>query len=146
MNRFIVHYRKVFIAAALLLLPGLAQAQLASLSITVVGLEPADGTVEVSVFDSEENYLQTPLVQQSLAVEGKAELNFLFAGLLEGDYAVVVVHDANDNGMLDTGFLGFGGENYAFSNNASALLGRPSFDSARITVGTEDLDITIDLN
>ena len=30
-----------------------------------------------------------------------------------GEYAVIVVHDANDNRKLDNGFLGFGAERFA---------------------------------
>jgi uncharacterized protein (DUF2141 family) len=138
--------RILSLALALLTLPLLAEAQLASLKVTVAGLNPAEGTVEVSLFNSEETYMQTPLVQQSLAVDGKEELTFEFAGLLEGDYAVVVVHDENDNGVLDTGFLGFGGESYAFSNNATTFLGRPSFESAHIVVGKDDVETVIDLD
>jgi uncharacterized protein (DUF2141 family) len=49
---------------------------------------------------------------------------------------VVVVHDENANGKLDTGWLGFGGESYAYSNDARPLFGRPSFDEAKFGVGT----------
>jgi len=146
MNKNSPVVRMFALAAALFLAPMAAEAQLADLKVTVTGLSPTEGTVEVSLFNSEETYMQTPLIQQSLAVDGKEELDFLFAGLLDGDYAVVVVHDENSNGVLDTGFLGIGGESYAFSNNASAFLGRPSFQAAHITIGTEDVDTVINLN
>ncbi len=132
--------------AALMLMPMLAEARLAHLTVTVHGLDPATGTVEVSLFNSAESFMKKPLVQKSSPVDGQAELTFEIPAMLEGDYAVVVVHDENGNGLLDTGFFGFGGESYGFSNNASHWLGRPSFEETRFTMGTEDQEIVIDLD
>ena len=134
------------VTALLLLMPFIAEAQLATLAITVHGLEPATGSVEVSVFDSEESFMKTPFLQQSQPVEENEELYFEFVGLVDGDYAVVVVHDENDNGLLDTGFLGFGGESFGYSNDVAPFLGRPSFDSAKVNIGETDLSIEINLD
>jgi uncharacterized protein (DUF2141 family) len=136
----------IALLSTVLLMPLLAEAQLAHLTVTVRGLKPATGTLEVSVFNSAESFLKKPVVQRSKKVDGKAELAVKFAGLSNGDYAVVVVHDANGNGVLDTGFLGFGGEHYGYSNDASSWWGRPSFNQARFTIGTEDKDIVINLD
>jgi uncharacterized protein (DUF2141 family) len=67
-----------------------------------------------------------------------------FGKLPPGEYAVVVVHDENDNGKLDTGFLGFGGESYAYSNDAKPLFGRPGFDEVKFAV-TADTHVEITL-
>jgi len=137
--------RHVAILGTLILMPVMAQAQLAKLSVTIRGLEPATGKLEVSLFNSAESFLKKPLLQNSEPVDGNEETTE-FVGLVEGEYAVVVVHDENDNGVLDTGFLGFGGESYGYSNNAFSWLGRPSFNAARFTVGAEDQEIVIDLD
>lgn len=125
-----------------LLLPGMAQAQLATVTIRLQGLEPTSGSVEVSLFNSEETFMKKPMVQQSKEVNGNAELVFEFAGVLEGQYAAVAVHDENGNGVLDNGFFGFGGEGYGFSNDSGPWLGRPSFDAASFEVGKENLEIS----
>lgn len=124
-----------------LLLPGIAHAQLARLTVHVQGLEPTTGTLEVSLFNSAETFMQKPMVQQSRPVNGNAELVFEFSGLLEGQYAAVAVHDENENGVLDNGFLGIGGESFGYSNDAGPWLGRPSFEAASFAVDTEDLEI-----
>lgn len=138
--------RLMGLATTLLMLPLLAEAQLATLTVTVRGLGPASGAVEVSVFNSSDSFMITPLLQKNESAEGKEELVFEFSGLLDGQYALVVVHDENGNGVLDTGFLGFGGESYGYSNNPATLLGRPSFEAASFTVGADDLDIDITLD
>ena len=133
-------------SAVLLLLPMLAEAQLALLTVKVDGLEPATGAVEVSLFNSADSFMKTPFLQQSKPVDGNEDIAIEFAGLLDGDYAIVVVHDENDNGVLDTGFLGLGGESYGYSNNASTWLGRPKFEAARFTIGVDDLEMAINLD
>jgi uncharacterized protein (DUF2141 family) len=104
------------------------------------------GKVEVSLFNTPETFLKQPLRQRSLTADGKEELVFEFSGLLDGHYAVVVVHDENDNGRLDNGFLGFGGESFGYSNDPFTWWGRPSFEAASFPVGTENLAIDIDLD
>jgi uncharacterized protein (DUF2141 family) len=58
----------------------------------------------------------------------------------------VVVHDENDNGAYDSGFLGFGGESLGYSNNARSWLGRPDFDDAKLSIGAEGAEIEISLH
>jgi len=131
---------------SLMLTPLLAKAELAHLNVTVRGLKPATGTIEVSVFNSAETFMKRPVLQKSKRLKGEAELTVKFAGLSNGDYAVVVVHDANGNGVLDTGFLGFGGEQYGYSNDASSWWGRPSFKQASFSLGAEGKEIVINLD
>jgi uncharacterized protein (DUF2141 family) len=143
-DQLMMHLRFALLAT-LILLPVLAHAQLAKLTVVVSGIEPSTGTVEVSVFNTAESFMQKPLLQQSRKVDGLAETTFKFAGVLEGQYAVVVVHDENGNGVLDAGFLGFGGESFAYSNDAKSWLGRPSFEDASFTVSKDDVEILIGL-
>jgi len=58
-----------------------------------------------------------------------------FPGLAEGDYAVKVFHDVNENGVLDTSWMGLPKEPYGFSNNAMGTFGPPSFDQSKFRVG-----------
>ena len=136
----------LLVTCLILFLPCVAMAQLATLSISVEGVDPVSGTIEVSLFNSEDLFMKEPFLQSVSAVESDETIKVEFAGLLEGDYAVVVVHDENDNGVLDTGFLGFGGESFSFSNDAKPWLGRPSFEEASITIGVEDTAIVINLD
>ena len=138
--------RRLFALMSALALSGLplnAEAELATLGIVVRELEPATGKVEVSLFNSAEDFLKKPVLQQTREVAGETELRFEFAGLLDGAYGVVVVHDENDNGVYDAGFLGIGGEGLGYSNDARPLLGRPSFEAVRFELGTEDLELVI---
>ena len=129
-----------------LLSPALALADLPSVRVVVSGLSPATGKVEVSLFDSAESFMVEPYLQQSGTAGEDGSFGTEFVSLPDGEYAVVVVHDANDNGKLDRGFLGFGGEGYGFSNNAQSWFGWPDFEEAKIVVDQPATLVEIDLD
>ena len=68
-----------------------------------------------------------------------------FEDIPPGTYALVVLHDENMNGKLDTNWLGIPKEDYGFSNNAKASLGPPSFSAASFTYDGTGLDLTVAL-
>ena len=129
-----------------LLSPALVLADLPSVRVVVSGLSPATGTVEISLFDSAESFMVEPYLQQSGTAGEDSSFETEFVSLPDGEYAVVVVHDANGNGKLDSGFLGFGGEGYGFSNNAQSWFGWPDFDDAKISVDQPATLVEIDLD
>ena len=95
----------------LCLFPVAGQAELPKLTVHITGIDPAEGNLEVSLFDSAENFLKQPWSQKAGTIAEDGSSTVSFAALAEGEYAVVVVHDANGNNKLDNGFLGFGAEN-----------------------------------
>jgi uncharacterized protein (DUF2141 family) len=141
---FTRHIQLVFFI--LLLSPALALAELPSVRVVVSSLSPATGTVEISLFDSAESFMIEPYLQQSGTAGEDGRFETEFVSLPDGEYAVVVVHDANDNGKLDSGFLGFGGESYGYSNNARSWFGRPDFEDAKIVVDQPGTLVEIDFD
>ena len=69
----------------------------------------------------------------------------VFAQLPPGQYAVIVVHDENDDGRLDANAFGVPIEGYGFSNDARGFLSAPTFDATAITIGDSDASIAISL-
>ncbi|MFZ0887958.1 MAG: DUF2141 domain-containing protein [Candidatus Binataceae bacterium] len=63
-----------------------------------------------------------------------------------GTYALAVIHDENSNGKLDTDLFGIPTEGYAFSKDASAWFGTPSFPAASFSYNGQSLDMTISLH
>ena len=126
--------------------PAAALAESPGVRVLVTNLSPAAGTVEISLFNSAESFMKAPYLQESVKVAESGDLESGFAGIPEGEYAVVVVHDANDNGKLDNGFLGFGAESYGFSNNARPWFGWPDFEEVKFTVREPGTLVEIDLD
>jgi len=132
--------------ASMLLISSMpVSAELSSLKITVTEATTTTGTIEVTLFDSGESFLKKSFLQQGGKVGENGIFVAEFAGLEAGEYAVVVVHDENDNGAFDSGFLGFGGESLGYSNNVRPFLGRPDFDEVKLSIGPGQTEIEISL-
>ena len=135
----------------LCLFPIAGQAEFLKLTVNITGIEPTEGNLEVSLFDSDENFLKKPWSQKSGKIAEDGTSTVSFSALPAGEFAVVVVHDANGNNRLDNGFLGFGAENYAYTENPENarwyrfLFGKPAFEEAVFEM-TESMEVTIDLD
>ena len=127
-------------------LPGLAMAALPSLTVHVTNAIPSQGQIEVTLFDSAESFMIEVALQESGPPDENGEFTATFAALDEGDYAVVVVHDENDNKTYDAGILGLGSEGLGYSNNVRPWFSRPDFDEVKIRVEGESTEITVELN
>jgi len=130
--------------SVLMLIPAIAFAEITSITVKVKNLSPPTGTVEVTLFNSAETFMQEPYRQHSGTIGEDGEYKTVFTDLTAGEYAVVVAHDANDNGKLDPGFLGFGGEGYGFSNKASSWFGRPDYEDVKIMTDPAGTLVEID--
>lgn len=69
-----------------------------------------------------------------------------FEDIPPGTYAIAVVHDENMNGELDVNWLGVPSEGYGFSNDATGILGAPSFTAASFQYIGRSLELTMTLH
>ena len=132
------------LAVAMLAWPA-SDARAARLTVEISSAAGTGGSIEVSLFNSADTFMKEPFLQQSGAPDGDGRLQVVFAAVPEGQYALVAVHDENDNGMLDSGFLGFGSEAYGFSNGVRPWFGWPGFDRAAFAV-EDDLAVKLRLD
>jgi uncharacterized protein (DUF2141 family) len=119
------------------------QAQ-AKLEVTVKNIKEAKGSIRVGLFTSENDFLKNAAHGKVIKANGK-EVTVVFEGLKPGAYAVSVIHDANENGELDSNFVGMPTEGFAFGNNAMGTFGPPSFEKAKVAVGADGGRQVIDL-
>ena len=123
-------------------LAGVAHA--GELAVTITDIRAAEGTLLVSVVNSDAawNNQAKPVAATKVAAT-KGEMTLKFADLPDGQYAVQVMHDQNDNGKLDTNFVGIPSEGYGFSNNPNVMR-RAHFDEARFElVGNAAISIRL---
>jgi uncharacterized protein (DUF2141 family) len=71
--------------------------------------------------------------QQAVPIHG-ATARCTFAGLEPGTYAVVVLHDENQNQKVDKNFLGIPIEGYGVSNNKTYATSAPRWDESKFQV------------
>ena len=106
-----------------------------NLKVEVILNEPAAGGVlRVALCPSKEAYKTEKgcTVRSVNAVANTVEC--IFNDLAPGTYAVKVFHDVNENGNLDTSWIGWPQEPYGFSNDAPVNMGPPPFKLAAFDV------------
>lgn len=127
------------------LLLGLSQSlEAADLSMIVENITEIEGTLYWSIYDSQDSYdsEEQPLLAGRSRVIGES-LQITLHDLPQGQYAVKLFHDANDNGEMDSNLLGLPQEGYGFSNNGGSF-GPASFSDAMVEL-KENIQISIRL-
>ena len=101
--------------------------------LLVVGLRNNEGSVRCSVFKDEEGFPSNPKrAIRTLSVKPEnSQALFDFTDLPEGEYAMALLHDEDENGEMRTNFIGLPREGWAVSRDAPArMFGAPLFESA----------------
>ncbi|WP_084374260.1 DUF2141 domain-containing protein [Reichenbachiella faecimaris] len=113
------------------------------LTVVIKNVQGSDGLLEVTLFDSEGNWLKEGQ-KQKVSIDSGTDVKVEFKNLPKGAYAVAVIHDANANGELDTGSFGIPTEAYGFSNNARGMFGPADFDESQFELnGNKQIEINI---
>lgn len=115
------------------------------LTVKLHGIRAQTGLIKVAVVDSQQAWDGKAAPVQADGAPARAEeASFTFKDLKPGSYAVMITHDENGNGKLDTNIMGIPLEGYGFSNNPQVMR-KPTWDEARFTVADSDVVIDIDL-
>ena len=133
---------RFLILIAFLTLSLTGKAQDYTLTILIDGIEMKKGDkVFVAVYNREGSFLKKPYKGTiTKVVNGKATA--IIKGIKPGIYAVSSFYDKNDNGKMDTNFLGIPKESTGMSNNAKGSFGPPKYKDAKFKL-TADKTITI---
>jgi uncharacterized protein (DUF2141 family) len=108
-----------------------------TLTITLKGLRNSKGKILVWLYSGEKGFPDKPKEAfRTMAVglkEGSVP-QVQFSGLTTGSYAVSAVHDENDNGEMDTNWIGIPREGLAVSRDAKGSMGPPKFKDAVLEI------------
>ena len=132
--------RLLMMAVALM---GMAQMVSAhNLTVKVKGAS-VEGKVYVSLFNSKDSFLQTTFKRQVVeAYDG--DVVVVFEDIPAGTYAVTSFLDTDNDGQLGRGMFGMPTELLAVSNDASFMMGPPSFNDSAFEVNS-DTTIEVEL-
>ena len=113
----------------------MAGAAVDEITVAVTGLRSDHGTVRCYLYDAGEGFpeARTHVVAAAVGLPAARAASCRFAGVgPHHDYALVVLHDENNDAVFQKGLLGIPLEGYGFSNNARARFSAPSFEDCRI--------------
>lgn len=112
---------------------GLFAQQTGNLHVEINSIRTDDGKVAIAVHNGPEGFpggAENIVASKSVDIEnGKAIAEFNDLPL--GEYAISVIHDENNNGELDTNWIGIPKEGVGASNNAKGRMGPPKYDDAK---------------
>ena len=114
-----------------------------NITVTVKGIDSNEGQIFLALYDNDADFLDKTFKGAKSKIENN-QCVVTFENIPSGIYAVSIFHDANDNGKMDTNFIGIPKEDYGCSNNASGFMGPPKWSDAKFEL-KDNTSITINL-
>jgi uncharacterized protein (DUF2141 family) len=133
-------HRKVFLLLFLVFfasqIKAQSKAEFGDLVLEISEFRNSEGHLLISLFNSEEDFPENKAGSFRVKKIKVSTLKepIVFKDLPYGEYAVVFLHDENDNGKMDTNFVGIPQEGYGASNNAVNTFSAPKYNEASLKV------------
>src|SRR5882757_8552190 len=101
-----------------------------TMTVIAKNVQVGKGTVFVSIWNDEKTFFKKPFVTKSLKAD-KATLDFSF-DLPQGEYAISIYQDINDNKKLDLGIFNIPKEPVGFGNNFRPKFSAPKYKDCAV--------------
>lgn len=142
---------KGWIFCLLLMLP-LSMTSVAAegnLKIVVNKIESDQGQLFLRVYNQPEKWLSDDfVVEKSYKVASLLKDNSVVLSLTlpQGEYALSVFHDLDNDGEVKRNYMGMPAEPVVMSNNAPPMFGPPKYKAAKFILGDKPVVQELDLN
>ena len=114
--------------------------------VTVRGFRSREGSLRVKLVAEADGFPGSDahvVAKRRVPIDADT-VSVAFDGVASGDYAVVALHDEDDDAELDRR-LRLPAEGLGFSNGARIRFGPPSFEDARFELGELDAEVGVEL-
>ncbi|EPR74360.1 hypothetical protein ADIWIN_0702 [Winogradskyella psychrotolerans RS-3] len=128
-------------ALALTSIIGFSQEGGSTITITIDNVISDEGKVLTSLHTSE-TFMKGKGIQDVETEIKDGKVTITFKNVLPGEYAIMTMHDANNNKRMDFRDNGMPLESYGISNNVMSF-GPPNYDNAKFKVENKDLEMNI---
>jgi len=112
-----------------------------TITVTIDNVTSDKGKVIMSLHTSE-TFMKGKGIMDAETEIKDGKVTIIFENVLPGEYAVLAMHDANDNKRMDFQENGMPTESFGMSNNPMAF-GPPQYDEAKFKVDGENLELNI---
>lgn len=110
--------------------------------IKIENLKSQKGVLIIALFDCEENYMRKDF--KNLVIKPTSIPDgVIFDNIPQGQYAVSVIHDENENGELDKNWVGIPKESFGFSKKSLGMFGPPSFQETSFVLGEKGVSVSV---
>ena len=112
-----------------------------TITVTVENIKSNEGKVLIGLHNSETFMRADGLDNVESTIENN-KATLVFKNVKPGEYALLAMHDENENYMMDFEASGMPKESFGLSNNPMSF-GPPQFNEAKFNVNDKDLNFTI---
>lgn len=113
----------------------------ATVTVTIENVLSDGGTI-LGGLHTTDTFMKGAGIIDAVEPAKAGEITLTFENVEPGTYAIMVIHDANDNKQMDMDATGIPQESYGTSGTMN-LYGPPTFADAKFEVTGEDQDIRI---
>ena len=105
------------------------------LSIRIEGIKEVKGKMYIAVHNQESSFPGgEERFREAVAEVADRAVSWKFDDLPAAKYAISIFHDVNNNGKMDTNWVGIPKEPYGFSTNPRIVLRAPRFEECSFAV------------
>ena len=116
-----------------------------SITVDIPNVPAAEGKISVALYSDAGSFLKFESVFASASSEArKGGTKVTLKDIPNGEYAIALFYDKNNNNKLDKNWMGIPKEKVAFSNAKMKLFGPPSYKECAFTI-TSDKTLVIPL-
>ncbi len=129
---------RLIVSLTFFLLTYFSQPQTHNLTIKVTNVKSAKGSIQIGLYNNEEDFPHKGLEFQKLVLKATAPIfTYTIENLPQGEYALALYHDINEDGKINHNLLGVPKESYGFSNNIKPFLSAPAFEKVKFFVRSD---------
>lgn len=110
-------------------------------TITIENISNERGHVIIGLHTAD-TFMKTDALQQTAAKVKDGKVIYTFKNVAPGNYAILALHDENDNKRMDFEPNGMPMESFGLSNNPM-LMGPPTFSEGKFEVTDKAVELTI---
>jgi uncharacterized protein (DUF2141 family) len=115
------------------------------LTVTCEKIRGTAGTIRIELDSTAASWdNKSPPAYTADVKAATPSVTYTFRNIPPGIYAIGIFHDENDNGKLDTNFLGVPREGFGFSNNPT-FLRKPTFKESSFEITEPAAQVTVRL-
>ncbi|MEZ4796241.1 MAG: DUF2141 domain-containing protein [Flavobacteriaceae bacterium] len=111
------------------------------ITVTIENISNNRGHVIIGLHTAD-TFMKSKGIQETASKVKDGKVIVTFKNVTPGNYALMAMHDENDNKLMDFEANGMPLESYGLSNNPM-LMGPPTFTDGKFEVTDKNVDITI---
>ncbi|XLS27764.1 DUF2141 domain-containing protein [Flavobacteriaceae bacterium M23B6Z8] len=112
-----------------------------TIKVTIDNVRGDEGHVLFSLH-TKDTFMKAPAIKNAAVIAKDGLAYAVFENVSPGKYAILALHDKNDNKKMDFEPSGMPKEDYGATNNVMTM-GPPNYSDAEFIVENEDLELAI---